>query len=54
MIRIRKKLNAVVIATLFASTLLSGCGSSSSEDATAFIDDTVNSFLGDSVNVSSV
>ena len=54
MIRIRKKLNAVVIATLFASTLLSGCSSSSSEDATAFIDDTVNSFLGDSVNVSSV
>ena len=54
MIRIRKKLNAVVIATLFASTLLSGCGSCSSEDATAFIDDTVNSFLGDSVNVSSV
>ena len=54
MIRIRRKLNSVVIATLFVSTLLSGCSSSSSEDATAFIDDTVNSFLGDSVNVSSV
>ena len=54
MIRIRRKVNSVVIATLFVSTLLSGCSSSSSEDATAFIDDTVNSFLGDSVNVSSV
>lgn len=44
----------MAIAALFASTLLSGCSSSSSEDATAFLDDTVNSFLGDSANVSSV
>ena len=54
MIRNRRKLNSLLIATLFASTLLTGCGGSSSEDATAFLDDTVNSFLGDSVNVSSV
>lgn len=54
MIRNRRKLNAIVIAVLFASTLLTGCSDSSSEDATAFLDDTVNSFLGDSANVSSV
>jgi len=54
MIGNRRKLNSVLIATLFASTLLSGCGGSSSEDATAFIDDSINSFLGDSANVSSV
>lgn len=54
MIRNRRKLNSLVIATLFVSTLLTGCSSSSSEDATAFLDDTVNSFLGDSANVSSV
>ena len=54
MIRNRRKLNSLLIATLFASTLLTGCGGSSSEDATAFLDDTVNSFLGDSANVSSV
>lgn len=54
MIRNRRKLISMAIAALFASTLLSGCSSSSSEDATAFLDDTVNSFLGDSANVSSV
>lgn len=54
MIRNRRKLNSIVIAALFASTLLAGCSDSSSEDATAFLDDTVNSFLGDSANVSSV
>jgi len=54
MIRNRTKLISMAIAALFASTLLSGCSSSSSEDATAFLDDTVNSFLGDSANVSSV
>jgi hypothetical protein len=33
---------------------LTGCSGSSSEDATAFLDDSINSFLGDSANVSSV
>jgi hypothetical protein len=54
MIRNRRKLNSLVIATLCVSTLLTGCSSSTSEDATAFLDDSINSFLGDSANVNSV
>ena len=51
---IRKQSSIVAVTIILISTFLTGCSSSSSEDATAFIDDTVNSFLGDSVNVSSV
>ena len=54
MIRKSRKLNSLVIVTLMASTLLTGCSGSSSEDATAFIDESIDSFLGDSANVSSV
>lgn len=50
----RKQSSIVAVTIILISTFLTGCSSSSSEDATAFIDDTVNSFLGDSVNVSSV
>ena len=50
----RKQSSIVAVTMILISTFLTGCSSSSSEDATAFIDDTVNSFLGDSVNVSSV
>ena len=54
MIRKSRKLNSLVIVTLMASTLLTGCSGSSSEDATAFIDESIDSFFGDSANVSSV
>ena len=54
MIRNSRKFNSLLIVTLLASMLLTGCSGSSSDDATAFLDDTVNSFLGDSANVSSV
>ena len=50
----RKQSSIVAVTIILISTFLTGCSSSSSEDATAFIDDTVNTFLGDSVNVSSV
>ena len=54
MIRKSRKLNSLILVTILASTLLTGCSGSSSEDATAFLDDSINSFLGDSANVSSV
>ena len=50
----RKRSSIVAVTMILLSTLLTGCSDSSSEDATAFLDDTVNSFLGDSANVSSV
>jgi hypothetical protein len=50
----RKQSSMIAVTLILVSTFLTGCSGSSSEDATAFLDDTVNSFLGDSVNVSSV
>jgi hypothetical protein len=50
----RKQSSIVAVTMILFSALLTGCSSSSSEDAKAFLDDTVNSFLGDSANVSSV
>ena len=44
----------VSACAVITSLLLAGCGGTSSSDSTAFLNDTVDSFLGDSANVSSV
>lgn len=50
-----QKLSPIVGAMLIlVAALLTSCSSSSTEDATAFLDQSIDSFLGDSQNVSSV
>jgi len=54
MTKTRARWRVVSACAVIASLLLAGCGGTSSSDATAFLNDTVDSFLGDSANVSSV
>ena len=54
MTRTRARWRLVSACAVLTSLLLAGCGSSSSSDAIDFVNEAVDSFLGDSANVSSV